>query len=256
MVITVRLPISGRKLLVVLGVLSFLIVAGILVWPKKSLSQTELEYFREQTAAIKQNDDVVQSENKREIEASMNQQHIEAYQQALLEGLATCEQIGNHLTQADKETIKPYQDSISQLRLFCNDFGDVVDYARKSSKATRQFITQPTNLLESNNPQGLTDLQEILGYTRSDLEKLKSNPIKDPALEEQITSIDNLQKQTEEAIKANSPKTTAALLKKVNDQKISFLTARQYFWNNTVQIESLGRSIVRVKNLFDSQPNL
>lgn len=248
--ITIRLPFGRKKLLLILAVISVLAVLAIIFWPRQTQSQTEYEYLTQQISNIESYTATVKQENAREPSQAMLLNNIESYQNALLEGLATCEQIEIRINKADKESLKPYEDAITKTELFCRDYEDVVDYARKVSKATRQFIAYPDSLLLESQ-QGLNDLKEILGYTRSDLEKLKSYPLQDPALEEMITSINGLQKQTDKAISDGSPQKTAALVTNVEKQKNDLMTSRNYFWNNTIRVNAMDRSIDRLQKIFE-----
>ena len=86
--IPVQLPIRKRQLLVILGVLFCLVIASVLLWPKKSALQTEREYYQ---------------------------------------------QIESHIKQMDKTVLKSYQDKISQLQMFCNDYKAVADLTQEKS---------------------------------------------------------------------------------------------------------------------------
>ncbi|MGI9028311.1 MAG: hypothetical protein ACR2FM_05745 [Candidatus Saccharimonadales bacterium] len=245
--IPVQLPIRKRQLLIILGVLFCVIIAIVLLWPKKSALQTERQYYQQQVGSIKNSVEIIQAENDREIRDSQQKNRIETYQGALVSGLGTCQQIEGHIKQMDKTVLKSYQDKISQLQMFCNDFKAVADYGLKSSKATRQFV--------STDIQNVNDLKEIVGYTKADLEKLKSSSVGDPGLGEQITSLDTLQKRAQQVQNGGSQPDIDALFRDSNAQKTNILTSRNYFWNNTIRIEAIHRSIIRIQSLFDEKSN-
>lgn len=232
---------------VILGVLLSVIIAVVLLWPKKSALQTERQYYQQQIGSIKSSVEVIQTENNREIPDSQQKNRIETYQGALVSGIGTCQQIEGHIQQTDKTVLKSYQDKITQLQMFCNDYKAVTDYALKSSKATRQFVSTDT--------QNVNDLQEIAGYTKTDLQKLKSSSVGDPGLGEQITSLDTLQKRAQQVQNGGSQSDINALFQDSNTQKTNILTSRNYFWNNTVSIEAIQRSIIRLQSLFNEKSN-
>ena len=117
------------------------------------------------------------------------------------------------------------------------------DYAYSSSKATRQLLTyDPSNITNRNNT--VMELREILGYTKADLEKLKNNPVNDPALQEQLTIINDLS----EFSSIGKAVEVSFKLKKV---QINFINARDYYWVNTIDIGGMNRSIDK---LIDNYP--
>lgn len=251
-----RNPFGQRKTQIITGltVLSLVVTAGITLWPRKTLSQTELEYFRQQIGIIKESTEVVKTENGRELEQAKYPNNIDAYKNSLLKGLVSCEQIDDHVNSATKEVLKPYLDSINQVRTFCGDYKDVVDYARKVSNATRQFITYDTKLLsDGSQNNSLQDMVEILDYTKIDLSKLQSYPLQDPALEEMLIVVENLQKLAQETSNKKSNEALVAFANEAAKQQNNLMLARNYFWNTTIKLKSMDRSISRLQDLFKDQ---
>lgn len=233
---------------------SFILIAtaGILFLPRNVQSQTELDYYRAQLDRVKSSVGVVKEQTPREAEVEPLSNQIEDYKNALLDGLAACEEMEIQAEQVNKEVMKDYLDAVAHARQFCGDYEDVADYARRVSKATKQLIVLPTEPL--SNPEStnsITDLIEIIGYTRTDLGKLNGSPLDDPALEEMIISIDTLQKLAEEARQNPTDANRIKLAKETAKQQDNLIHARIYFWTNSVKIDALDRSITRLRAEFN-----
>lgn len=236
----------------VLASLIMIVTAGILFLPRNVQSQTELDYYRAQLDRIKSSVGVVKEQNPREAEVEPLSNQIEDYKNALLDGLAACEEMEIQAEQVNKEVMKDYLDAVAHARQFCGDYEDVADYARRVSKATKQLIILPTEPLASaESTSSITDLIEIIGYTRTDLGKLNGSPLDDPALEEMIISIDTLQKLAEETQQNPSSANRTKLANETAKQQDNLIHARIYFWTNSVKIDALDRSITRLRAEFN-----
>lgn len=238
-----------RALAGIIGIVLCVIIALVLLWPtQKSASQAELSYYRQKISSIKTAVETVQAENRREIQDSQQLKNIEVYQAALSSGLSSCQQIEDRKNNKDAaKKLQDYNDEIDQFQLFCKDYIDVFDHALKSSRATRQFISTDTS--------DLTELKEILGYTKTDLEKLKSSPLSDPGIGEQITTVDALQNRIQQVQDGGSAQGAEQLIAESKVQRANIVTARNYFWNNTVHLDAIQRSISRIQTTFDDKSN-
>lgn len=136
----------------------------------------------------------------------------------------------------------------SQFNLFCRDYKTIADYAFKVSKATNQLLKYSPDETKNN----LSDINEIINYTITDLKKLKTHEFQDPALDEQITGLKSLQEQIDK-IPPNPPQSSLSkFYKSFENQKINIFSARTYYWNNSVRIDALSRSIDRLEKLANN----
>lgn len=223
---TLRAKPRNKFMLAVLLVACIILVALLVV--RSAGSSSEADYFHSQLEVIRTSTASVQETTTEEVSVSLQPDNIDSYQASLVEGYSACKQIEGYVKSADKKALEPYSDKISQLKQFCLDYENVVDYALQVSKALEPILTYQAD------PAGLsTSLQ----YAKQDLRKLNSHPLKDPALEEMVTGIQKLE---------SSPVSSAKLEK----QRQHFIAARNYYWNNTVRINSLNRSIDRLLGLF------
>lgn len=234
--------------------ISLIVAATILILPRKTLSQTELEFFRQQLSTIRENSKEVKKYNNQAIDQAVISNNIDGYNEVLLSSLVACEEIDTHVSMTSEEVMKPYIESINQVRLFCDDYEDVVDYARKVSKASKQLLTYDTrNLTDRQDGSSLTDTMEILTYTRTDLEELKGMPAQDPANEEMLIMIDTLLKEGDAVKKDNSWDSLRAYAENTQKLQTNFMTSRKYYWTNTVKIDALLRSVDRLHGLFEEE---
>jgi hypothetical protein len=239
------------------GVMASIVIlasVGIIFFPRKAQSVTELEYYQQQLARVKDSVQIVKEQNPTEAEAMEIGNQIENYKDALVDGLGACDEIDTQAEQTNKDVMKDYLEAIAHARQFCSDYEDVADYARKVSKATKQLIVQSTDpLLDQSSTTVINDMVEIIGYTRSDLEKLKGGAFEDPALEEMIITIDNLQKLALETQKTPSAANRSKLAEEVKKQQHNLLRSRVYFWVNTIRVDALDRSLTRLSKEFNSK---
>lgn len=119
-----------RRSIVLAGAFLCLIIASVILWPKPNAAQTELVYYQQQIAVLKNNTELIQTENSREVQNNREPKNIDAYEGALLTSLGVCQQIENH----SSKVLESYQDRISQLKLFCKDYKDVAEYAYKNQR--------------------------------------------------------------------------------------------------------------------------
>lgn len=236
---------------VLMASLTLIIGLGIIIYPHKAQSQTELEYYQEQLDRVQSSVQIIKQQNKAVSDNLPLANQIEDYKNALVESLAACNKLDAQAEQTNKEQMKDYLNAINHGRQFCSDYEDVGDYAYKVSKATKQFIVQPLdNLTDQNTTSSINDLVEILGYTQTDLKKLKGNPLDDPALEEMIIGVENLQKTALTAQQSPTDINRRRLAEEAVKLKENLTTARLYFWTNTIKVDALDRSITRVRNEF------
>lgn len=215
----------AKYVLVVLVAVAALVV---LVAARSAGNSKEADYFRSQLEVIKASTAAIQEVTTVEVTESLQADNIDSYQESLVEGYSACKQIEGYAQSANKQALTPYSDKIGQLKQFCHDYENVVDYALQISKALEPILTYPA---------GSSGLESVLRYAKQDLRELNSHPLKDPALEEIVIGLDRLE---------SAPVNPAKLEK----QKQHFVAARNYYWNNTVRINSLNRSIDRLLGLF------
>lgn len=239
-------------ILLVLGLLYFVILRPMVF----DRNDSEAEYYHQQLNIVKRSADIINGAINKEIGDKLSlSQDIDAYNTALLDGMVACEEVGSHVQQASPKAMAPYKEVISEVRLFCRDFEDVTDYALRLSRATKQFVVWDSTSLSSSQNMTLSvvELEEIVGYALFDLRKLSRNGFQDPASDELIFNINKVQKQIDKTQASPTQSSLHSLKQTADAAQANIVHARTYYWNNTIRITALARSVDKLISQFDTQ---
>lgn len=246
-----------RKVVVILVILLGLtmLVAGVL----KATSQqpeTSNQFYTRQLGTIKSSTESIMRLNSDE--NALSEKNIDEYEASLVNGIGSCRKLEAHYQKISSDSSvvksKEAEDARTQVKQFCADYINVVDYARLLSKSTKQFVRFPSASLTVVNGQisqeNVNSLREIIGYTMNDLEKLKSNKINDPAIQEYLANLVSLQKKVDDTTKDPNSSSSTTLSQITLTQQKNMLSSRYYYWNNTIRVDSLLRSVDKLSIQF------
>lgn len=243
---SIRVSIKRRDLIVALLITGLLAGALIVLANKDSHGQSQAKFYARQLDQIKSDVDTINSLNDKEAVKGAPAGQIDTYQVTLESILVSCRKMDERYgdIKADK-SLKDLRKPTETAKKLCQDLAKVSRYALSQSRQTEAFMLFPADSL---NGQTVAKLQGILNSTRTGLEELNSDPIKDPALPEQITLMKELQKQTKEA-KSDTAK-LSELTRMVEVRQGNLLDARAYFWKNSIDIAALEKAIIKARSLF------
>lgn len=191
----------------------------------------------------------INSLNARENKQNPLQDQIEKYDNTLSSIVNTCSEVRTEIKKTKDDpklnSLKPRTEPADEL---CKDLDKVTIYARKQSSASKNFLLYPASSLQSKD--NLPKVEGILKTSKSALEELKSDPINDPAIPEQLMLLQELQQKLQETSVDNAK--INELARKIEDHQVNFLNARSYFWNNTIGIASLEKSLSNLQKTFEN----
>lgn len=247
---SIKISIKRRDLIIAVLVASGLLTVGfVALLNRDSFEQSQAKYYSQQLDKLKTDVQSINSHTARKDTATSVPNQINQYQATILDMLAACQGMdGRYEKIKNNPKAKSILQPMGMAQTLCKDLRGVNDYALDHSKTTKDFIVFPADMSNSPADSSLQKLQAILESTKTDLEKLKSNPINDPALVEQITLLQELQKQAGEA--AGNSEKLSELAGKTKTRQSDFLNARGYFWKNTIGIDPLEKSITRLQAQF------
>lgn len=248
-----KVKITKKILFLSVGLI-VIAAATILIASLRNGNTSAADSYSVRLKAIKGSVAEINRLNKEEDPAS--KENIDAYESALLDSVASCRNLDILIRETSSANPSPeLKDASSQAGKFCEDYVKVSDYARRLSKSTRQFILYPENNLGSDASRpaggGLQDMDEIIGYTVSDLTKLKSDPLGDPALDEYITTLSSLRNEIKRT-KTDPAITAGRIRSDFARQKSYFSSGKQYYWNNTIKITSIQKALDKLLAQFEA----
>ena len=190
-----------------------------------------------------------------------SQANLNAYFDQLDAVLRPCGQLkaayDNRLTKVKSHDLK---DKMGQVNQLCTDLTAVAKYSQNVYAACQDYLYFGIEWPSVNDSAYLSDLQNIdsiITHTKSRLENVDNSKVQDPALSEltaQLDDADKLAGQIQDALsKQNSSQASllsVRFIKQINQDKVDFLNARNYFWNNTVQYDALQKAIKRLQDNF------
>lgn len=161
-----------------------------------------------------------------------------------------------------KELNDKLKNKLSSQKQLCQDLNSVSAYAKNQAQVLRPYLLLDiTNLPRADSPAFNQELNYIVNVTSDAAKKLKQlddASVQDPALQELITLVEQTTKlggQAKENVAsknyAAAQESANALSQSVQTNRYHLLTARTYFWKNTIRIESLNRSIAKLANQFN-----
>lgn len=251
----IRVSIKHRDIKLAASVAMILIFIGVLLLVRsESHAESRAKYYSAHLESIKTDVHAIATlSTDRHSDDKLSDQ-IRNYRSRLDSTLSTCQKIGEPY-QSDKnnQELKDLHSPIDSAAKLCTDLEKVATYALNQATVTENFLTFDSNsLTDSKSAQSnLTKLQETLASTLAGLEKLKSDPMNDPAVPEQITLVQDLQKLAQEA--NGEQGRLAELANKTRVHQDNFINARTYFWVNTIRITDLEKSVGKLQSQFTKQ---
>lgn len=153
----------------------------------------------------------------------------------------------------DKKTL----DTIHNSKLLCTDLTDVAGYSQMLYRGARPFVSLQLKLPSVDSADYLKQLDEIntvAQKAKADINGVAANhKVQDPGLAELVGHLDDVSKQVI-LIKSSlefkdydsARQQNDQLRKLIKDDRIHFLSARSYFWSNTVRLDSLRDALSRL----------
>ncbi len=174
-----------------------------------------------------------------------------------------CGNITGHVAQfsAVKGVSQQTKDQLTQSEHLCSDLTNVTKYSQtlyKSSEALLFLNTSPwPDARDKAFTERLDSTKQAMAASKLSIQNVSFPTVSDPAQPELLTIIDRVSKQALQINDAlgksdyGKAGTDAAILsKEIEKAKIDFLSARSYFWNNTVEFTALQKAIARLKDGF------
>lgn len=157
-----------------------------------------------------------------------------------------------------KITDQRLKDTIHNSAQLCNDLTAVAAYSEDVYKSSGEYIKFSLQWPAVDSPDylnRLNQLSDVVKLTGIDMRGIDNSKVNDPGLEELISHIDDSGRQIEQ-IKTSlrQPDLSTAqrqsdqLVDMLNRDKTNFLSARGYFWNNTIGIEDLKNAIQNLRD--------
>ena len=170
-----------------------------------------------------------------------NRHNIDQYEEAVANTTGICRQMdGKYEGIKNSINDSAVRDKVNSVHALCHDLESVTDYAYRWSKKTRSFVLFKADNLSTEDVKELTDTISVTTFA---IDGLKSDPIQDPALPEQVEYLKRVLNAS------NDPQKASQELKTEQD---NFINARRYFWDNTIQMQGLRKSIAHLQDGFKS----
>ncbi len=256
-----KLPakLDKRIWLMIALVVSLLLTTSVWIFRPSVSTEVEAKKFYSQHLASLKDDinslpDLMKSEEKVD-------DNLDKYHGVLSELIGTCSSlIGAKTDEILKKPLsQQIKDDISNTKKLCEDLMAVAKYSQGLYAALQPYLFMETESWPQPNTaeftERLNETADVVQYARSRLIKLDNSRVQDPALPELASQIDlttKLIERIESVSKDNyeASKLTEELLKQIHQDKKDFLDARLYFWNNTIKIEALKRSVTQLEDKF------
>lgn len=186
-------------------------------------------------------------------------QDLKEYNTYLNTTATPCKQIRSKTSKLKKKLSKDKQrQPIDKADQLCMDLAEIIAYQRRLYSSLDVYLTLNIAHVDGPaSPQLGTQLNEIQSTITNTLRALRSIDyprVKDPALSELISQLEEAEKQaeaTQEALSGNDQERAQASFAQLRNimlqDKQDFLLARNYFWNNTVDYEAL---LLAIENLY------
>ena len=155
-------------------------------------------------------------------------------------------------------------DSLTSAKQLCGDLIPVVDYSKQLYQSSHEYLmfNPSDSALKPGSPTAQARADELLVLINQSIDSLGGlayPSVNDPALKE----IEELLKRNREVLKTykisleNFHETEAlldyqSLLDTTTGAQDNILRARSYYWTNTININALSHTILRVKASFEA----
>jgi hypothetical protein len=189
---------------------------------------------------------------------------VDSYLKKLSEPMAICKKVKSRYGLSQKGSIdKPIRDAVKGAKTLCDDLSPILAYSTELYITLTPYLIYDTNVWPAfENEEFVTRLAETQGMIRTTLprlEKINFPDVEDPALGEIITQVKSAEKLADDSYAATTKNDSSSaqgltehLRKDLRQDKVDFLSARQYFWQNTVQIDSLQGAIKKLQDQLKS----
>jgi hypothetical protein len=188
---------------------------------------------------------------------------LETYDSMLSSMQGICGQLQrNYSVYKDASVSQPLKDSMAKVGRICTDLVPVVKYSQDLYRATTPYLLiDGSEWPTANTNDFSTRLKAANEGINISLSRLKqvNNSVKDPAFDELMTQLELSANLITDVQTANSNEQgneannlAAKLLNQTNQDKSDFLSARLYFWNNTVQRGALQNALAQLQDDFSN----
>lgn len=158
---------------------------------------------------------------------------------------------------ADKRT----QLAVQGSKRLCNDLIPVAAYSQNIYQRSAAYIKFPNQWPAVDSQAYLprfNQISAIIKQTDTDMHTIDSSRTGDPGLGELTGQLDEAGKLTGQIKESLDHKDyvvakqqSDTFIKKLADDKIHFLAARSYYWNNTIRISYLEKAIHKLQDKVD-----
>lgn len=185
------------------------------------------------------------------------------YDEQLYEMQGYCNTL-HHQYQQSKDWKLPTKtkDGMSQVEMLCGDLLGVLQYSQNIYHSLHSYLLLPTTPFPDASQHfdyvsQLNTVERTATSAKTQLHDVNSTATQDPAQQELEATLDTtlqLTAKAQAAIEANDLATANDLARQLT-QKLTadhrnFLTARSYFWKNTIQVDKLQRAIATQNVVF------
>jgi hypothetical protein len=248
------LPIRQRLIFIIMIIFAVITILMLLVVKTKSINEyytRRLDTLQTDVSGIPS---ILETDNN-QIEAKLS-----TYEDKMNKISNNCQALLSKNKDMSK-TPKDLRQQTEKVHKLCTDLIAITIYSSALYDSLHDYILLPSSSLPPVNStefgQRLNQSAQTIKTSQINLFRLDNSKIKDPALDELKLQLDDAMKKAkdaQEALKAKDYETAerqaSQLLKLTNQDKQDFLNARNYFWNNTVQIDALIKSIAKLKTDF------
>lgn len=180
---------------------------------------------------------------------------LESYDKKLNEPLSVCKKIQSRYRKIEGKSFKQQtRETVDGTKKLCDDLTPILAYSKELYSTLTPYLIYNTEAWPPYENEEfsshLAGTQGMIRKTLPRLEKINYPQVDDPALGELISQVKSAEKLADETYvtltknDATTGQNLAEQLRKdMRQDKSDFLNARQYFWNNTVEADSLRQVI-------------
>ena len=251
--------LPSKSILVSIGVSALLLLLFFYYFPRTEFGVKR--FYSKQLGRLSASVDGISGD----IESSADPRSaLNSYGKKLDDTLSVCKKIQSRYRLAGNKSFKrQVKDTADGAKKLCDDLVPILSYSKELYASLAIYILYDTSAWPSyDNETFGTHMAETQGMIRTTLprlEKINYPQLDDPALGELITQVKSAEKLADEAYMTLTKNDTAKtvelaekLRKDMHQDKSDFLNARLYFWNNTVQLDSLRQAISQLSGLIKS----
>lgn len=240
---------------VVLGIVSGTAVLGILCFWFLTTRTSVKQFYRSRLADLQAG---VEKINVIKQPSSDYKDTLDQYNVTLNRVADTCNNLNDKTEHLQKtRATGKYGSAIEQTDKLCQDLIEVSNYSLAVYQSGRDYLLLDQSFLGlAKDPRLKAKAEETLAVlirTKQTLQKINYPEVNDPAQPELIKLLEKDQAAAETLV--NSPADQVAVTAKqlneaLTNDKLNFLNARIYYWNNTVGITQLQAAVTKLKENF------